>query len=259
MASVMWIASQCVGILGAERAGHRRAPVAALGEVAVVAEASHQCGPGVGDSFDSPPCRCRLAREAEARQRRADHMEGVGGLTAVFRRVRQRFDDLVELDDRARPTVRDHQWACLRMWRALMNEVNVDSVDRRDELVEAVQSRLAIAPVVRAAPVPAHVLDPGQGSALAPIVDGLCVGPPGLGETTAQVLERRRPARRFETDEQLLRLTWSDHIRHCFRSTAWRTPLRKPGARSPTWCTAGTPLQGSRCRHRERLRSYPAL
>ena len=87
MASVMWIAAQCSASWAPMRAGHRRAPVAALGEVAVVAEAGHQCGPGVGDPFDSPAGRCRLAREAEARQRRADHVERVGGLAAVLRRI----------------------------------------------------------------------------------------------------------------------------------------------------------------------------
>ena len=61
------------------------------------------------DPLDVPACRRRLAREAEAGQRRAHDVEGVGGVAAVRGGVGQRFDDLVELDDRTRPAVRDDQ------------------------------------------------------------------------------------------------------------------------------------------------------
>ena len=177
-------------ILRAERPGHGRAPVTTLCEVAVVSEAGHQHCPCIGDAFDTPARRRRLAREPETRQRRADHVKRIARLTSVVGRVGQRLDDLVELDDRSRPPVGHHEWARCSMWRSLMDEVNVDAIDGGDELVEAVQSRLSIAPVVLVAPIAAHVLDPGQRRALAPVVDGLGVGPPGLGEAMAQIVER---------------------------------------------------------------------
>ena len=87
-----------------------RAPVAALRAVAVVAELGHQL------SFEraatrrmSQPVLVRRAREPVAGHRRAHDVERVGRVAAVRRRVGERADDVEELDDRARPAVRDEQ------------------------------------------------------------------------------------------------------------------------------------------------------
>ena len=50
----------------------------------------------------------------------------------------QRFDDLEELDHRARPAVADEQRQGRRPAALLMNEVDIDVLDRGGELREAV-------------------------------------------------------------------------------------------------------------------------
>ena len=75
------------------------------------------------------------------------------GVTAERDRVDERLDHLVELDDRAGPAVGDHQRHRVGVRRALVDEVDVDPVDLGDELVEAVERRLARAPVVLVDPV----------------------------------------------------------------------------------------------------------
>ncbi len=81
-----------------EQRRDRGAPVAACGAVAAVAEAGHQLGPGVGDPLDTPAAADRLVTEAVARQRRAQHMEGVAGGAPVGGRVGERAQNVQELD-----------------------------------------------------------------------------------------------------------------------------------------------------------------
>ena len=57
-----WMPTHPVGVAGAERGRDRRAPVAALGAEAVVAEGRHQLGPGVGDALDVPARRASACR-----------------------------------------------------------------------------------------------------------------------------------------------------------------------------------------------------
>ena len=58
IASVTWIGDAVVGVGAADRRRDRGAPVAALGDVAVVAEAGHQLGEHLGD-LARRPTRCR--------------------------------------------------------------------------------------------------------------------------------------------------------------------------------------------------------
>ena len=134
--------------VAADLRGDRRAPVAALGAVALVAQADHQRLPCPGDPADAPARRGRLAGEAVAGQRRADHVKGVLGAPAVCGRVGQRPDHLVELDDRSRPAVRDDEREGVAVWGPLMDEMDVEAVDLGGELVEAVQRGFACPPVV---------------------------------------------------------------------------------------------------------------
>src|SRR5256885_828710 len=83
----------------------------------------------------NPPCHTRrLAGEPIARQRRDDDIERVLGGAAVRRWIGKRTDDLELLDHGPWPTVCDEQWECVGMTRADVDEVDVDAVDRRDEL-----------------------------------------------------------------------------------------------------------------------------
>ena len=84
-----------------------RAPVAALRAVARVAEPAHQLDLGLRDARGIPAALVGRPGEAVAGHRRADDVEGVAG-----RRRERRVaaaDDLLELDDRARPAVRDDE------------------------------------------------------------------------------------------------------------------------------------------------------
>ena len=133
-----------------------RAGVAALGPVAVVAEAVHQLGPGLGHPAGVPAWPGERRGEAEAGQRRRDDMEGVGRVAAVASGVGQRADDFDELDDRAWPAVGDDQRQRARFGRADVQEVHVLAVDDRRELGELVQPGLLGAPVISVAQYPAR-------------------------------------------------------------------------------------------------------
>ena len=159
------------GVLRAERGRDRRAPIAALRAIARVTEPIHQHRPGRCDAVDTPAGRRRLGREAEAGQRRTNHVERVGRVAAMRGRIGQRLDHLVELDHRTRPAMGDDQRHRFRMRRADVQEMNAEPVDLGGELRKAVEARFAAAPVILLGPVAADVLDPFQRRALAPIVD----------------------------------------------------------------------------------------
>jgi hypothetical protein len=131
---------QASGCWLADAGRDHRAPVAALGDVLAVAQAAHQLVQAVGDACSTPqPARSRLAREAVARQRRTDDVERVLGIAAVGDRVGQRPDHLLELDDRAGPAVGDEQRRRRRDGRLHVDEMDVETVDLRLELREAVE------------------------------------------------------------------------------------------------------------------------
>jgi hypothetical protein len=72
-----------------------------------------------------------------------------------------------------------------------VDEVNVDSVDRRDELRQGVQLRFHLAPVVAAPPVLNQLLQLRQLRALRLIADGFLIGPSRSSNAPAEVIERR--------------------------------------------------------------------
>ena len=84
-----------VGAGPAELTGDDRAPVAALGAVPLVAEASHQLGERGGDPAELPAGLSRRPGEPEAGDARQHQVERVGGVAAVRARVGQRADDPV--------------------------------------------------------------------------------------------------------------------------------------------------------------------
>ena len=102
-------ADQPLGCLAAHRVGDGGAHVAALGDVAGVAEAVHQLRPRLRDAAGVPAELGRLAREAVAGHGRQHEVERVLGASAVRGRVGERADGLEQLDDRAGPAVRHDQ------------------------------------------------------------------------------------------------------------------------------------------------------
>jgi hypothetical protein len=135
-------AEQPPGGLAAHRVGHGGAHVAALGDIAAVAETPHQLRPGLRGAAGIPADLGRFAGEAVAGQRGQHQVEGVLGPSAVGGRVRQRADGLQQLDHRAGPAVGDEQRQRVRVGRLDVEEVDVDPVDLGRELRQRVQPGL---------------------------------------------------------------------------------------------------------------------
>ena len=83
----------------------------------------------------------------------------------------------------------DDQRQRVGMARADVQEVDVEAVDRRQELRVGVQLRLGLAPVVIRLPALHQLLDGRQAHALRPVRDGLPVGPAGRRQTAAKIGE----------------------------------------------------------------------
>jgi hypothetical protein len=95
----------------------------------------------------------------------------------------------VELDNRTRPAVRDQQRKRVLGRRALVDEMDVETVDLGGELVEPVQRDLACAPVVFVGPVIGQLTGVTQRDALRPVVDAFGLRPSGAGQPVLQVGE----------------------------------------------------------------------
>src|SRR6266508_4238658 len=168
------------GIDPAQRERDHRAGVAALREVAVVAEAAHQLGPGLSHPLGAPAGAAVRPGEPEPGDGGNHQVERVGRVAAVAARVVQRPDDVEELCDAARPAVGDQQRAGVRLRRAHVEEVDVHSVDLGDELRVRVQPRLCLAPVVGGAPVLRQLLEVAERDAARPADAGQLIRPPGV-------------------------------------------------------------------------------
>ena len=183
------VADQTLDRLAAHQVRDEGTHVAALGDVAGVAEAVHQLRPRACGAAGVPAELGRLAREAVARQGRQHQVECVLGGAAVSGRVGQRADGVEQLDDRAGPAMRHDQRQRVLMPRPDMDEVDVHPVDLGRELRKRVQSRLALAPVVLGRPVAGELLHRRQLHALRPICDQLLVGPARCGDASPQLRE----------------------------------------------------------------------
>ena len=72
-----------------------------------------------------------------------------------------------------------------------MQEVDGESVDIGGVLRETIEQGFPLAPVVPVRPVMAHLFDPGERRALAPVVDHFGLGPAGIAQPRAQIVEYR--------------------------------------------------------------------
>ena len=177
-------------VLHGDSGGHGSAPIAALGEVAVVADMPHQGIPYVGDLADAPAGGRRLAGEAVAGQRRAHDVKRIRWVVAGSG-IGQRHDHFVELRHGAGPAVGDEQRLGVRMGAGAVNEMDVQALDARGELRKAVEVRLAGAPVVVVQPIGAEVLRVGQRQALAPVVRRFGLRPARGGQAALEVVQLR--------------------------------------------------------------------
>ena len=81
-------------------------PVPALRRELTIAEhVSHQLGQKLADLLDAEPFLPRSKGQGVPCQRRRHDREGIFGIPAKTRGVREHGQDLMELDDRTRPAV----------------------------------------------------------------------------------------------------------------------------------------------------------
>ena len=182
-------AKAALGRLPADAVGDESPPVAALRHPARMTEPPHQFRPGPGNALHCPARLRRLGREAVAGQRGDHEMEGVFGSSPMRHRIAQRADHTHELDHRAWPAMGQQQWHRTGLWRADMEEMNVEPIDLGDELPQSVEPRLASPPVIARAPIGGEILQHGQRRTLRPVVDRLALGPTGRVEPAVKVVD----------------------------------------------------------------------
>src|SRR5438477_9457364 len=78
--------------------------------------------------------------------------------SAISLRVSECADDLQLLSDRTGPSVRDDDGQRILFLRAHMDEMNVYSIDRGDEVRQSFELRFALVPVVVCRPVTCEFL-----------------------------------------------------------------------------------------------------
>ena len=121
----------------------------------------------------SQPSGRRLAGKTVARHRRNHDIERIGCISAVCGGIGQRIDDLHLFGDRAGPSVRNDQRQRVFVFRADVNEVNVQPIDLGEELRKGVQLRFDLAPVIFGRPVARQRLGGRELHALRRVCDGL--------------------------------------------------------------------------------------
>ena len=173
------------------RFGDDRPPITALGDIARIPQPVHQLRPGSRDAVGVPPRRGRLRREAETGHRRKHQIERILGAPAMRRRVRERTDGLQQFDDRAGPAVRHDQRQRVGVGRANVDEVDVETIEARHELRQAVQLRLEPPPVIFGAPVPHEFLELRERRSLGSVINRLSVGPARRGDASTQLVDLR--------------------------------------------------------------------
>ena len=149
-----------VRMIVADPAADHAAPVAALGDVAVIAQHPAHQGRDVHGHAPRADGPARFFRKGVARQRRRHDMKGRGVRRAVAGRVGQRPDHLLEFDEGAGPAVDQQQGPGIRPRRAAMDIVQLQPIGLGPEMRQRVQPGLDGAPVIVLDPIPAEVAQP---------------------------------------------------------------------------------------------------
>src|ERR1700729_3467997 len=105
-------------------------------------------------------------------------MERVFHLPPKTGGIAERADDLHELHERSRPSVRENDRQRVPVRRVYMDEVNAKPVDLGAVLGEGVDASFEPAPVMLVAPVGDQRLGLLEGYALRPVADGFLLRPP---------------------------------------------------------------------------------
>ncbi len=168
----------------------RGAPVTALGAEPVVAQhLPHQLEEQVGDLHHTEPALSRSEREHVAGKRRCDHGERIGGVLAERLGVGEHRYQLVELVDRAGPSVNEEQGQRIGPLPLLVDEVEVDVTDGDGEVVEPIETGLFCPPVVLGPPIGNQVLHVGDAGPCAPRFHGRLIRPSSVVQFLVQLVE----------------------------------------------------------------------
>src|SRR5437899_978292 len=116
-------------------------------------------------------------------------MERVLRLPPVAGGIAERPDDLHELHERSRPSVRENDGQRVPVRGAHVDEVNAEPVDLGAVLREGVQASLELAPVVLVAPVGDQRLSLLERYALRPVTHGFPLRPPRGRQPTLEIVE----------------------------------------------------------------------
>ena len=165
-----------------------RAPVAAVhGERSVAEDVAHQSHPQRGGGTHRDTGLGQWARQRVSRQRRYDHVEGVGRIAAVRPRIAQRPDHAVEVPERPRPAVCQHQRQCVRRRAPGVDVVDRHVVEHDAVVLELVERALERGEVEFVAPVRERVPHPLLVRTVAPVVVAVVTGPPRARQTVAEI------------------------------------------------------------------------
>src|SRR5260370_34868579 len=117
-------------------------------------------------------------------------MERVLGPSPVAYGIADGADDLKELHDRSRPSVRENDRQRVLPRGAHVDEMNASPVDLGPVLREGVEASLKTAPVILGAPVGNERLSLLEGDALRPVADGFPLRPPRGRQSTLEIVQR---------------------------------------------------------------------
>jgi hypothetical protein len=123
-------------------------PVAAVCAEPLVPEHCHQVGPRPRGTSGIPAWFAGPFAEPKPGERWDDHVEGVFGGTTVRDGIGERSENVLELEDRARPAVREHQRKRVRLGRRHMPERDVQPVEGYPIVRDRVPPLLQRSPVV---------------------------------------------------------------------------------------------------------------
>ncbi len=173
-------------VIEAEPGGDHRPPVAALREIAVIAQdLGHQ---GVEEARRGPLADRprRPGRKAEAGEGGDHQVERVGRGCAMARGKGELVDDVPEFEVTPRPAVAEDQRPPAAGLADHVDEVQVEVLDAGGELVEPVELGHCGAPVVGASPVRAQAPQKGAVAAIGPAVGRRGRDRPGIGPDRLQ-------------------------------------------------------------------------
>ena len=167
--------------------GYCRTPIAALDAISGIAQTIHENDQRLRHALRAPASSCGRSGESKARKRRNDDVEC---RTVAVRRMCKRLDHCEKFNHRTGPAVNQQQRDCIGAGRALVDKINLLSINFCRELVKAVDLGFLPAPVEAVLPIIrqfSNLLDVG---AVLPCRARNLIGPSGFCQTVAKIDER---------------------------------------------------------------------